>query len=324
MSSNAPPSDQETSSVPLNSPPLTSNNPHNVVVTQSQDRSPSQSRNLFSPNGQIDLLLQASEEIDHIVHQTPTILSSTISQVATPVIDSPTKAARDEALRTRLFSPSPSTKAASVAKRKLLLRRNSQTRRSYPNPQSSILWFLRHAKLSSTAENLKLPVDFSNKYRTVGNSFHSNPNISHKPFNDMKSDLINASNALTHRHSRLILEDIISLHPGEEVVCLIRRDHPFFQLKPFVSKLKKNLEKNPLKPVIINKKLFFAVRLQISSNPAGDEITSGMKSKEEVIKCVTDEVYGAGVNAQFEFTGAHLFKYQTFFDHGDKIQFCID
>ena len=67
MSSNAPPSDQETSSVPLNSPPLTSNNPHNVVVTQSQDRSPSQSRNQFSPNGQIDLLLQASEEIDQIV-----------------------------------------------------------------------------------------------------------------------------------------------------------------------------------------------------------------------------------------------------------------
>ena len=137
----------------------------------------------------------------------------------------------------------------------------------------------------------------------------------------MKSDLFNGSNALTHLHSRLILEHIISLHPGEEVVFLIRRDHPFFQLKPFVSKLKKNLEKNPLKPVIINKKLFFAVRLQISSNPAGDKITSGMKSKEEVIKCVTDEVYGAGVNAQFEFTGAHLFKYQTFFDHGDKIQF---
>ena len=64
-----------------------------------------------------------------------------------------------------------------------------------------------------------------------------------------------------------------------------------------MSKLKKNLEKNPLKPVIINKKLFFAVRLQIHSNPAGDEITSGMKSKEEVVKCVTDEVDGVGVNA---------------------------
>jgi len=78
-----------------------------------------------------------------------------------------------------------------------------------------------------------------------------------------------------------------------------------------VSKLKKNPEKNPIKPGII-KKLFFAVKLQIQSNPAGNEITSGMKTKDEVIKCVTDEVYGVGVNAQFEFTGAHLFKYNFF------------
>ena len=59
----------------------------------------------------------------------------------------------------------------------------------------------------------------------------------------------------------------------------------------------------------------------IQSNPAGDEITSGMKTKAEVIKCVTNEIYGAGVNAQFEFFGTHLFKYQTFFDHGDKVGF---
>ena len=83
MSSNAPPSDNETSPFPLNSSPLTSNNPRDVrVVTQSQERLPSQSQNLFSPNGQIDLLLQASEEVDHIEHQTPTILSSTIKSNA--------------------------------------------------------------------------------------------------------------------------------------------------------------------------------------------------------------------------------------------------
>ena len=41
----------------------------------------------------------------------------------------------------------------------------------------------------------------------------------------------------------------------------------------------------------------------IQSNPAGDEIMSGMKTKAEVTKCVTNEIYGAGVNAQFEFFG---------------------
>lgn len=131
----------------------------------------------------------------------------------------------------------------------------------------------------------------------------------------MKTCLMNGSNALTHRHSWPILEDIISLYPGEEVVCLICCNHPFFEMKQIVSKLKKNLENNPIKPVIINKKLCFAFRLQIQSNPTGDEIISGMKIKEEVIKCVTDKVYGAGVNAQLEFTGSHLFKYQSFFDH---------
>jgi len=201
------------------------------VVTQSQESLPSQSRNIFSPNDQTDLILQSSEEVDHIGHQTPTILSSTVSPVTTPAIDSPTKAAWDESVRSRLFSPSPTTKAASVAKRKLLLRRNGQTRHTYPNPQSSILWFLHHAKLSSTADNLKLPVDFSTKYQSVGTSFHSNPDISHEPFKEMKSNLMNGSNALISMHSWLILQDIISIHPGEEVVCLIRRNHPFFQMK---------------------------------------------------------------------------------------------
>jgi hypothetical protein len=202
-------------------------------------------------------------------------------------------------VRSRLFSPSPTSKAASVAKRKQLLSRNSQRKRTYPNPQSSILWFLCHAKLSATTASLTLPVDFSTKYRTVGTSFHSNPDISHKPFNEMKSRLMTGSSALTHMHSRLILEDIISLHPGEEVVCLIHRDHPYFKMKQFVSKLKMNLEQNPIKPVIIKKKLFFAARLQIQRNPAGDEITSGMKTKVDLINCVTNEVYGA---VQMEFS----------------------
>ena len=254
MTSNAPPSDSETSPYTLNSSPLAHNNPHNVgVVSQSQRRSPSQSRNIFSPNGQIDLLLQASEEVDNIEHQTPTILTSAVPPVATPVVASPTKAIRDEAVRSRLFSPSPTSKAASVARRKVLLNRSSQRKRTYPNPQSSILWFLRHAKLSATAASTTLPVDFSTKYRTVGTSFHSNPDISHKPFKELKSRLMNGSSALTHMHSRLILEDIISLHLGEEVVCLIHRDHPFFKIKQFVSKLKKNLEETPIKPVIIKK-----------------------------------------------------------------------
>ena len=69
MTSNAPPSDSETSPYTLNSSPLAHNNPHNVgVVSQSQRCSPSQSWNIFSPNGQIDLLLQHRKHVS-IPHQ---------------------------------------------------------------------------------------------------------------------------------------------------------------------------------------------------------------------------------------------------------------
>ena len=285
MSSEPPPNDNETTSFPLSSPPRPiCNNLHNIrPVLQSQDSTVSQSRTVFSPNTQLDLLLRATEQCNNIEPQTPMREVSTVATTDTPIHKSPSKEARLESVRTLLYSQDPEQKALSIAKRKRLVATTKRSSRNYGNPQDCILWFLRHERLAATALSLKLPVDFKIEYRSLASAWHSKPDrLSYAPFNKLKDALNNGSTALSHRHSRLILEDVLVLHPGEMVVCLISRKHPFFVKsaikKQWIGKLEKAIRNNPLKPVVINKVIFFPFNLRIRSNPNGNVLTAGLRS----------------------------------------------
>ena len=124
-----------------------------------QDRSVPDSRNSFSPNGQIDLLLAASEACNNVQEQTPIREVSTVAPIETPIRTSPSKAARLASVHTLLFLPKPEQKALSVARRKRLIANNKRSSRAYANPADCILWFLRHNPLAVTADNLELPID---------------------------------------------------------------------------------------------------------------------------------------------------------------------
>ena len=66
MTSNAPPNEPENTSFTLNSPPpIHPSHPNVGMVTQLQERTLSQSSNLFSPSAQFDLLLSATDECDN-------------------------------------------------------------------------------------------------------------------------------------------------------------------------------------------------------------------------------------------------------------------
>ena len=184
MSSEPPPNSNQTNSFPLQSPPPIRHIPNSTrVVSQTQERSVPQSRNLFSPNGQIDLLLAASEACNSVQEQTPLRDVSTVPPTATPIHKSPSKAARLETVRSLLFSPNPEQKALSVARRKQLLARNKRSSRAFGNLVDGILWFLRHDRLTSIASNLVTPVDFKTNYRSLGSNWHSKPDkLSYAPF----------------------------------------------------------------------------------------------------------------------------------------------
>ena len=92
MSSEPSPNSNKINSFPLNSQPTIRHNPlYNRVVSQSQDRSVPDSRNSFSPNGQIDLLLAASEACNNVQEQTPIREVSTVAPTETPIRTSPSK-----------------------------------------------------------------------------------------------------------------------------------------------------------------------------------------------------------------------------------------
>ena len=135
----------------------------------------------------------------------------------------------------------------------------------------------------------------------------------------LKDTLNNGTTALSQHHSRLLLEDVLVLHPGEMVVCLISRKHPFFvksaTKKQWIGKLEKEIRNNPLKPVVINKVIFFPFNLRIRSNPNGDVLTAGILSRDELVRNVTSESYGAGVIGQLETNDTELFKFVNFFNH---------
>ena len=130
MTSNSPTRDDETPSFNLNSPPLIQHTRTNIgIVSQSQERTVSQSHNGHSPNTQFDLLLRAHEEIDGIVDQTPAGDISSVPLIRTPVIQSPTKEQRLAIVRQNLFSPDAQKIAASERKRKDLISNMKNTTR---------------------------------------------------------------------------------------------------------------------------------------------------------------------------------------------------
>ena len=65
--------------------------------------------------------------------------------------------------------------------------------------------------------------------------------------------------------------------------------------KQWIWKVEKAIRHNPLKPVVINRVIFFAFNLCIRSNPNGDVLTAGILSRDELLRNVTSETYGAGV-----------------------------
>jgi hypothetical protein len=148
MTSNAPTTDGQTPSFTLNSPPLIRHIPASIgIVSQSQETTVSQSLHEHSPTTHFDLLLQAHEEIDGIVQQTPLRDVSAVTTISTPVIASPTKEERLEMVRKNLFSLDAERISASELKRKNLIKNLKNTTRRCGNPATTILWYLRKRKL---------------------------------------------------------------------------------------------------------------------------------------------------------------------------------
>ena len=119
------------------------------------------------------------------------------------------------------------------------------------------------------------------------NGWHNNEAFSFAPFKAIKSTIQNGSNPLSHRHHRLLLEDALSLHPGDTVVCLVTSCHPLMQNLAFQRNVKNALMFNPMQTVVINKDNYFAINLRVAANPYANNIAAGVTSKKDLTEICT-------------------------------------
>ena len=106
----------------------------------------------------------------------------------------------------------------------------------------------------------------------MGNGWHNNQEFGFAPFKGIKSTIQNGSNPLSQRHHQMLLEDTLSLHPGDTIVCLITARHPLLKNPSFQRKVKDALIYNPLQNVVINKENYFTINLKVAANPLADMI----------------------------------------------------
>lgn len=101
------------------------------------------------------------------------------------------------------------------------------------HPFKQMLHFLRKDYVTTIVESksiLQIQISFMKNLNPLTKlNTHS-----WKPFTSLKNELINAPDLLSRCHRRLILENLITLKKGDELICLISPNH--FYLKDKVLK----------------------------------------------------------------------------------------
>ena len=112
------------------------------------------------------------------------------------------------------------------------------------------------------------------------------------------------------------------LEVGAEFTCTVSADHYFLQQANSTSLIKKCLEACPIRPLVLDRKVYFAFDLTVSSNPTLENFKFGtLGSREEIIqKCMKRE--GAGLNCVLPAIGKPmLIKFHHFINHPLSIMF---
>ena len=109
--------------------------------------------------------------------------------------------------------------------------------------------------------------------------------------------------ALGHNFGRMWLEDFMVLNDGDVLTMLVSPDHRFFRGKGKREMLSRGLSVdilesmmllNPLRPVVIGKKCYFAIRIKVKSNAYYNDFVRGTLDRNDASRLLKLET-GAGV-----------------------------
>ena len=165
---------------------------------------------------------------DQFPGQSPAIQSPTVARIPVRIQHSPGFTSHREVAASLLQMHSSNPEKRQLS-RETIMNRNKKSRVCY-SVKSHILTFL----LPPLAIKSILEYEFSNIHKIAHNSWQNKKEVSYSPFPTprlLKQRLINSPIPLTFQHSRLPVEDIMLLEPGESVVLLISQNHPFLKDK---------------------------------------------------------------------------------------------
>ena len=135
---------------------------------------------------------------------------------------------------------SNSNREIAAAARSMVSFSNSARKKVY-NPKDSLLSFLRDKRIETEigilASNGSNTFDVTSTLRLAKRSWYNKRNISvkNKIFKAFKKEMDSLTNegqlgyTLTQHHHRLLIEDVMGIKIGKELIFLIHQDHKFFQ-----------------------------------------------------------------------------------------------
>ena len=145
------------------------------------------------------------------------------------------------------------------------------------------------------------------------------------PFKSLEPKLTNAPIAISVNHNRLLLEDIMLLKTGENILLLIAGNHEIFKKnggnQTFLLKnILESVEFDGMPPQSFRNLIYFACNLVVSANASQCNLQDGNFTIDEIKKICTRHG-GGGVIFKMSNNYSHLFKFCDIIEQSQTLLF---
>ena len=198
-------------------------------------------------------------------------------------------------------------------------------------PATSMLLFLRKSYIAQydvhKYTNLTKARDpsINNNSKIAANAWRWEHKFNWGIFKSLQLKLSGGQIAISVYHNRLLLEEIMLLNKGENVLLLISSNHELFKKKNgnvgFMRNILESVKIDAMRPQPFRKLIYFACNLEVSANPTRQNLQDRNFTVEEVKRlCIVTG--SGGVNFMMTNNYCHLFKFADIIEQSQTLLFC--
>jgi len=270
------------------------------------------------------------------IDSSPLVEPSTFAHVPTPTVDSPTISRTQ--IRDVMDANTSDMKEITAAARSMVFMSNSSSQKRC-TPKTSILAFLRRDVIDAQTKLLEQKgtsiFDTGAIVSQAKRAFHTKRGtaVAHKQFKQLKSNMQSLFKngeigmPLGMQHHRMLLEDIMGLSVGTEIVYLIHQSHVFVAgEKPTWWSRRINSIANDKKSrchfVEFQNNLYWAVKATVRNNPEKDYLHKKIYTEDDISKGCTQKG-GWGITIELSTGKKKNLLFSDFIEHPIQLQIWV-